>query len=82
MSRGSRTSITFAAGIAASLSFVLPGPMASQQAAGSDAEKADKKALPLEAGRTIPISTSEGSWLSLDVSPDGQTVVFDFLGDL
>ncbi len=82
MSRGSRTSIPLVAGIAAALSFVLPGPMAGQQAAGSDAEKAEEKALPLEAGRTIPIATDEGSWLSLDVSPDGETVVFDFLGDL
>ena len=66
MSRGSRTSIPLVAGIAAALSFVLPGPIVSQQATGSDAEKPEKKALPLEAERTIPISTSEGSWLSLD----------------
>jgi Tol biopolymer transport system component len=38
--------------------------------------------LPLAAGRTVSIATDEGSWLSLDVSPDGQMVVFDLLGDL
>jgi Tol biopolymer transport system component len=38
--------------------------------------------LPLVAGRTIDIDTDEASWLSLDVSPDGRTIVFDFLGDL
>ena len=40
------------------------------------------KDLPLEPGRTIPIDLDEGSWMSLDVSPDGRTIVFDYLGDL
>lgn len=30
----------------------------------------------------ISIDTDEGTWLSVDVSPDGQTVMFDLLGDL
>lgn len=41
-----------------------------------------KKDLPLESARKIQINTKEGSWMSLDVSPDGQTIVFDMLGDL
>src|SRR5690349_8612662 len=41
-----------------------------------------KKDLPLEVGRTVPIKTSEGTWMSLDVSPDGKTIAFDFLGDI
>jgi Tol biopolymer transport system component len=45
-------------------------------------EKKEKKDLPLEAERTIKIETDEGSWISLDISPDGTTVVFDMLGDL
>ncbi len=30
----------------------------------------------------VPIDTDEGTWLSLDVSPDGQRIIFDLLGDL
>ena len=45
-------------------------------------EKSKKgKDLPLKIGRRVPIKTTEGSWMSLDVSPDGKTIAFDFLGD-
>lgn len=30
----------------------------------------------------ITFETSEGTWMSVDVSPDGKTFVFDLLGDL
>lgn len=39
-------------------------------------------ALVIEPVRTLEFSTDEGTWISLDVSPDGSTVVFDLLGDL
>jgi Tol biopolymer transport system component len=45
-------------------------------------DKKKKKDLPLEPGRTFEFDLNEGSWMALDVSPDGQTIVFDFLGDL
>ena len=38
--------------------------------------------LPLKAGRHVEFDTSEGTWMSLDLSPDGRTIVFDLLGDL
>ncbi len=44
--------------------------------------KGKKKPLPLEAVRNIEFETDEVTWLSLDVSPDGQTIVFELLGDL
>lgn len=32
--------------------------------------------------RTIDIDVTEGTWMSLDVSPDGQMIAFDMLGDI
>lgn len=46
-------------------------------------EKPKKKTdLPLEAARRVNIKTTEGTWMSLDVSPDGKTIAFDFMGDI
>ena len=38
--------------------------------------------LPLIPTRALKFTTSEGTWMSLDVSPDGRMIVFDLLGDL
>ncbi|GAB3503657.1 amidohydrolase family protein [Emticicia fontis] len=40
------------------------------------------KDLPLKASRTMRMNTNEGTWLSVDVSPDSKTIVFDMMGDL
>lgn len=31
---------------------------------------------------TVPIDVTEGSWLDVDVSPDGRTIAFSLLGDI
>jgi imidazolonepropionase-like amidohydrolase/Tol biopolymer transport system component len=37
---------------------------------------------PALAYKSVSITTDEGSWMSLDVSPDGKQIVFDMLGDI
>ncbi|MFQ5674634.1 MAG: amidohydrolase family protein [bacterium] len=32
--------------------------------------------------KSVEFTTSEGTWMSLDVSPDGDEIVFDLLGDI
>nr|MBA2305168.1 PD40 domain-containing protein [Acidobacteriota bacterium] len=34
------------------------------------------------AGRPVSFTTTEGTWMNVDVAPDGRTVVFDLLGDI
>lgn len=38
--------------------------------------------VPHAAADTLRFETSEGTWMALDVSPDGRTIVFGLLGDL
>jgi imidazolonepropionase-like amidohydrolase/Tol biopolymer transport system component len=41
----------------------------------------DVNAIPGES-RDVTIDTRTGSWMSVDVSPDGQSIAFDLLGDI
>ena len=58
--------------------------LAQSPAQDDSAAAAAKKAggLPLIPTRTLEFTTKEGSWISLDVSPDGRAIVFELLGDL
>src|SRR6201987_1971958 len=54
----------------------------------TDEKKDDKKdekkeeTLPLKTTRKASFTTDEGTWMSIDVSPDGKQIVLDLLGDL
>ena len=52
------------------------------QGNGKGKDNGKKDPLPLKAERSAKFTATEASWMSLDVSPDGQTIVFDVLGDL
>src|SRR3954449_1181643 len=54
----------------------------SAQRNPSDSGGRGLRELPLRPTQPLRFTTDEGSWLSLDVSPDGKTIVFDLLGDL
>lgn len=69
---------------ALSLVFAVAFPVAafSQDEPALDDEEKKEETLPLEASDTIEFTTDEGTWMSLDVSSDGETIVFDLLGDV
>lgn len=47
-----------------------------------DASKDPSVDLPLEMADTLRLTLSEGTWMSVDVTPDGASVVFELLGDI
>jgi Tol biopolymer transport system component/imidazolonepropionase-like amidohydrolase len=80
-----RKKITLIATVVLFLSLAVSGQAPTKDVKPDSTKKEKqkkKKDLPLEVGRRIPIKTNEGTWMSLDVSPDGKTIAFDFLGDI
>ena len=83
-----------AAVLSSTLAAAAMQPAAARQAAAApQAKAADKPAekkdepkkkhdLPLKTERTIEFDTDEVTWMSLDVTPDGRTIVFELAGDI
>src|SRR5918999_292729 len=62
---------------------VLASPAhAQERAEAGAAARGGGAELPLKPSRNVRFTTDEGTWMSLDVSPDGRTVVFDLVGDI
>ena len=62
---------------AVGIMFALAMPRAQQ----ADAKKWDVSA-DLGPAQKLSFDTSEGTWMNVDVSPDGRQIVFDLLGDI
>ncbi len=73
------------AGLLASVLLFAPTAAEAQDPAAEPAARStpawDVNAPPFPL-REISVDATEGTWLSLDVSPDGTEIVFDFLGDI
>jgi imidazolonepropionase-like amidohydrolase/Tol biopolymer transport system component len=70
---------------AATFALGLSTPLAAQSK--GKAAKKDEAAWSVEAPKgavikQVPIVTDEGTWMDVDVSPDGQTIAFTLLGDI
>lgn len=70
---------------AACIASLSATPLAAQSK--GKAAKKDEAAWSVDAPKgavikQVPIKTSEGTWMDVDVSPDGQTIAFTLLGDI
>lgn len=66
---------------AATLAFAQEAPQPAGEAKKDEKAKWDVAAPPLPT-RTVNINVDEGTWMDVDVSPDGRTIAFDMLGDI
>ena len=57
-------------------------PQATPPAAPAKPAKWDVNNPPGAVVRQVPISVDEGTWMNVDVSPDGKAIAFDLLGDI
>ena len=55
---------------------LLASQLSAQQSPKWNVEK------PTGPSKSLSFQTNEGTWMNLDLSPDGQTIVFDLLGDI
>jgi len=72
-------------GVNISEKWVEPSPsLIDDKANGekADGKKDKKKGLSLKPERTVEFETDEATWMSLDIAPDGQTIIFELLGDI
>ncbi|MEM6732910.1 MAG: amidohydrolase, partial [Myxococcota bacterium] len=70
-------------GIAAGTARTTPAPAKTEAQTNGEDKEWDIDNPPGDWGwRAVNIDTTTGTWISLDVSPDGKTLIFDLLGDI
>jgi hypothetical protein len=70
------------AALAASLLTLSIPALAQRGGRGNDSTGGRGAGLPMTPTKALRFTTDEGTWLSLDVAPDGRTIVFELLGDI
>lgn len=75
-------SIRAASRLALAVSLAACAAPALAKPAAKETPKWDVSAPPGMTVRQVPIAVEEGTWMNIDVSPDGQTIAFDLLGDI
>lgn len=68
--------------LALAISLILAIPVSAAAAKAAQSNQWHVASATQGSSKTIRFTTDEGTWLDLDVSPDGQTLVFSMLGDL
>ncbi len=68
-------------GAAEPMTQAQPPGIASAPSGGKKDQKWDVSARH-GPGHDVPINVSQGTWMNLDVSPDGREIAFDLLGDI
>ncbi|WP_262693650.1 amidohydrolase family protein [Kordiimonas aquimaris] len=81
------TSLLYTPAIAATITTPVPEkwhepPYTLEKDGAADEGAGDKKGLPLAPERTVEFETDEATWISLDISPDGASIIFELLGDI
>ena len=65
------------------LMLLVPVGLFAEPAWSADESKWSVSKPPVSVeSRDVTINVREGTWMSLDVAPDGETIVFDLLGDI
>ncbi|TNF39696.1 MAG: amidohydrolase, partial [Cytophagales bacterium] len=94
MKKLTQPAVLLALGLTVSTAAILPktaellSPLEKPQIISSDSTGKDSldypkfKDLPLKPEREVKFTTQEGTWMSVDVSPDGKTIAFDLMGDI
>jgi imidazolonepropionase-like amidohydrolase/Tol biopolymer transport system component len=77
----SRFWIAAAVSLSLALGGVAPGAFAAPAKAKTDPAKWDVNSPP-GPFKDVAIDTTTGTWMSVDISPDGKDILFDLLGDL
>src|ERR1043166_6310152 len=70
-------------GAALAAAFTLAAaPAVAQRGQRGDSAGGRGAGLPFTPTKPLKFTTDEGTYISLDLSPDGRTIVFDLLGDI